>query len=284
MLRKLRERFAWFTPSMSFRHFLYALQFPVDKPNFDQHSNLETYLGNSQLYLSSIKNKFKGQRGFVIGNGPSLRFEDLERIKNEVSIASNKIYLAFDEVSWRPDFLTVADPLVWQKVRDVIWTHHDLVMLPSYLVDSCPFSGDAIVFRDLGNASDLWRVDNSVHFSSDLSKGAFGGYTVTYENLQLAVHLGLNPIYIIGCDHYYKGESETSPNLQVSTLDASNHFISGYRSPGEIVNAAPIEQMNESYRQARIFCDSQGIQIFNATRGGHLEEFERANFDDLFLL
>ena len=91
MLRKLRERFAWFTPSMSFRHFLYALQFPVDKPNFDQHSNLETYLGNSQLYLSSIKNKFKGQRGFVIGNGPSLRVEDLERIKNEVSIASNKI-------------------------------------------------------------------------------------------------------------------------------------------------------------------------------------------------
>ena len=29
-------------------------------------------------------------------------------------------------------------------------------------------------------------------FSDNLTKGAFGGGTVTYENLQIAVHLGLN--------------------------------------------------------------------------------------------
>ena len=37
-----------------------------------------------------------------------------------------------------------------------------------------------------------------------------GGRTITLAtNIQIAVHLGLNPIYLIGyCDHYY---NETKP-------------------------------------------------------------------------
>ena len=40
--------------------------------------------------------------------------------------------------------------------------------------------------------------------------------------------------------------------------------------------------MNDGYACARKFADREGIKIYNATRGGYLEAFERADFDDLF--
>jgi hypothetical protein len=245
-------------------------------------AEVERRIEESRPFFAALKNKYAGHRGFVIGNGPSLRLEDLELMKGEVTLAANKVYLAFDKVAWRPTYVTVVDPLVWEKVQDDIWKHHDAVLVPSYLPELKGGHGKAKTFRNLGNASDLWRVDGGLHFSDDFTKGAYGGYTVTYENLQLAVHLGLNPIYIVGCDHFYKGEDKMKPNDPIVTKDASNHFLPGYRVPGEIVNPATIDEMNEGFRQARDYCANHGVQLFNATRGGHLEVFERTSFDDLF--
>jgi hypothetical protein len=248
--------------------------------NYANH--VEKRILESYSYFAAMKNKYVGRRGFVIGNGPSLKLSDLEKIKDEVSIAANKVFLAFDKVSWRPNYVTVVDPLVWEKVQNEIWKHHDAVLIPSYLPELLNGSEKAKTFRSLGNASDLWRKDHGIYFSGDFCKGAFGGYTVTFENLQLAVHLGLNPIYIIGCDHFYKGETKMPPNTPVVTRDASNHFLPGYRAAGEVVNPATIEEMDESFAQARAYSEGIGIQILNATRGGHLDVFNRVKFDDLF--
>lgn len=248
----------------------------------EQQKDAERRIADSHSYFASIKNKFAGQRGFVIGNGPSLKLADLEKMKDEVTLAANKVYLAFDKVSWRPTFITVADPLLWEKVQDEIWKHHDTILVPSYLADIRGVQGKTQTFRFLGLAPDWAQKTPGSYFSSDLGVGMFGGYTVTYENLQLAAHLGLNPIYIIGCDHYYKGETRTMPETPIVTKDASNHFLPGYRTPGEVVNPAPIAEMDESYRQARDYCSGKNIKIINATRGGHLEVFERADFDELF--
>ena len=38
----------------------------------------------------------------------------------------------------------------------------------------------------------------------------------------------------------------------------------------------------EAYRDAKAACDSLGINVFNATRGGKLEVFPRVDFDSLF--
>ena len=35
-------------------------------------------------YLLSLKNKHKGRRAFIIGTGPSLKLEDLEKLEGEI--------------------------------------------------------------------------------------------------------------------------------------------------------------------------------------------------------
>lgn len=238
---------------------------------------------NSKSYFDSIKGIHAGRRAFVVGNGPSLRMSDLEKIEGEISIASNKIYLAFPNVNWRPSYYVVADDLVWNKIRNIIPTELYPVLIPHYLEsdDSVPcqtfrtlrFSG---LQREMGKSLDL------VEFSTDIGNGLYGTCTVTFENLQIAAHLGCNPIYIIGCDHKYIGEVNVIRDNVIPHGSTSNHFIENYRREGELVNPAPIEIMNRGYREARIFSDSQSVKIYNATRGGCLDAFERIDFDSLF--
>lgn len=37
-----------------------------------------------------------------------------------------------------------------------------------------------------------------------------------------------------------------------------------------------------AYQKIKKYADKKGIKIYNATRGGYLEIFERVNFDTLF--
>ena len=45
--------------------------------------------------LGALKDKHKGERCFIIGNGPSLKQTDLTKLKNEYTFGLNRIYLAF---------------------------------------------------------------------------------------------------------------------------------------------------------------------------------------------
>lgn len=227
--------------------------------------------------LAAIKNLHKGRRGFVIGNGPSLNMRDLTKLKNEVTIAANKIYLSFSETEWRPQYVTVCDSLVWKKIKHSLHNHYDTVFVPSTF-DTTECLADCISYRYLGNSVKADGSANSDAFSTDLAIGAYGGYSVTYDNLQLAVHLGLNPIYLLGCDHYYAGETCKTPDVPVSA-NSINHFSSEYRTAGEQVNPAPINLMTTAYAIASEFTSKHGVSIVNATRGGHLDVFERADLD-----
>ena len=85
----------------------------------------------SSIYFKSIKNKYAGKRGFVICNGPSLRMQDLDRIGSDISIASNKIYLAFSKTAWRPDIVSIADAVLWAKIAPVFSQKFPLVIADS---------------------------------------------------------------------------------------------------------------------------------------------------------
>lgn len=227
---------------------------------------------DEKTYWNDLKDIHAGKPGYVIGNGPSLKMEDLTMLKNKVTIASNKIYLAFEKTDWRPSYYTTADVILWEKLKCEIGKYFEHIHIPNYLDKG---SVKQVVYW---NSKPMGR---SKKFSGDMSKQTFSGHTVTYENLQFAVHLGLNPIYIIGCDHYYPGEKNIKAGKPIKQSADQSHFIKGYRKPGEVVYPASIADMENSYNEARKYAEANDIKIFNATRGGHLEIFQRVNFDDI---
>jgi hypothetical protein len=70
--------------------------------------------------LRALAGRHRGRRGVAIGNGPSLRVEDLDRLRGGITFASNKIFLAFDQVAWRPTFHSCSDILVAKNNREAI--------------------------------------------------------------------------------------------------------------------------------------------------------------------
>jgi len=231
----------------------------------------------SANYFESIRNLHAGKRGFIIGNGPSLKMKDLDRLQGEVSIASNLIYLAFGKTGWRPTYVTVVDNLVWEKLASDAHRYYRAVVIQDTL-DPERAKCVTYQFKSLGRAI---SVDDRVAFSSNAAEGLYGGSTVTYTNLQLARHLGLNPVYLIGCDHYYS-EPRDAKEMQAIENGSCNHFSSEYRVEGEMVNPAPIENMTRAYQVAQRYCEQGDFRVYNVTRGGHLEVFPRCGFDDLF--
>ncbi|MEM7601388.1 MAG: 6-hydroxymethylpterin diphosphokinase MptE-like protein [Verrucomicrobiota bacterium] len=239
--------------------------------------------------LKNLKDRETGKVGFVIGNGPSLQIGDLEclhELEGIVSIASNGIYLSYENTNWRPDYYSIADPLVWKKCKGEFSEFHDRVFSPRSL-RAKQDSDDAIYYRHLGVVPvENQRKSAERYFSSDLSVGAFSGGTVTYENLQLAAHLGLNPIYLVGCDHSYAGQGQSkTENVSREILHESgiqNHFSPHYRKPGEKVLSANVLQMDAAFEEARRYSDQGDTRILNATRGGNLEAFERTDLDLVF--
>lgn len=112
----------------------------------------------------------------------------------------------------------------------------------------------------------------------DLKNGVYDIATVTYSMLQIAVSMGIRDIYIIGCDNSYgkevKKDGTVVDNGTVSYFAGSD--------PKETKHAAATWEMDIAYEYAKKFAKEHDIHIYNATRGGHLEAFERVDFDSLF--
>lgn len=71
---------------------------------------------NNSLRLERLKDSHKGERCFLIGNGPSLTGEDLHLLKDEYTFGTNMVYKIFDKTDWRPSFHCVSDTIYASKL------------------------------------------------------------------------------------------------------------------------------------------------------------------------
>ncbi|MCK4900605.1 MAG: hypothetical protein KAS38_17625, partial [Anaerolineales bacterium] len=70
--------------------------------------------------LAELKDVHRGQRCFIIGNGPSLKNTDLSLLKEEFSFGMNRIYLMFPELGFSTTyFLSVNSLVIEQCAEDI---------------------------------------------------------------------------------------------------------------------------------------------------------------------
>jgi hypothetical protein len=149
--------------------------------------------------LRSLQNRHCGGRCFIIGNGPSLTMTDLEQLRDEVTFASNKIYLAFKMTSWRPTYYVLEDNHMIEQHHEEI-RHH--LSCPKFVTDQWRH-----LFR--GQRRVIWyprryaKENEFPRFSDNACDAVYCGYMVTYISLQLAYFMGFTQVYLIGVDFNY---------------------------------------------------------------------------------
>ena len=226
--------------------------------------------------LAAFKDKHKGERCYVIGNGPSLRISDLDRLRGEITFAANKIYLAFGQTDWRPTYYLVEDDLVALNNADTINQIIGMTKVFPKDLQHLLRPGDNTVYVNFPR-----NYDGYPRFSSNALECMFWGSTVLYMGIQLAFYMGIRQVYLIGVDFSFNVPDMVEGHQAVSTGQV-NHFHSDYREPGERWNLPRLDRQIPSFELAREFLKEHGGEIYNATRGGKLEVFPRVDFDRLF--
>lgn len=232
----------------------------------------------SKEKLEKLKNKHSGQRCFIIGNGPSLTKEDLELLSNEVTFASNRIFRIFDQTKWRPTYYAVFD--------DSIASAEDLTQFVNQLRCEAKFVREQ-GWRSNRKLKDVCYI-HSWHsrkylknpcFSKDLTKGIYTIATVTYSMIQIARYMGFSEIYLLGVDHKYRNELKKDGTV-VTNEKTKSYF--GQEGKHEKSVVAASWEMEEVYRYVENYAKENNFCIYNSTRGGCLEIFERVDLDNLF--
>ena len=224
--------------------------------------------------LGLLKNAYAGQRCFIIGNGPSLRQTDMNRLRNEFTFGLNRIYLLFPQMGFQTTFLVAINRLVLEQVGQEILDFSGPLFLPwssrKYLVHAPP-----------DNLRFLLTGCQSASFSRDVRGGLWSGATVTYVALQLAFHMGFKQVILIGVDHSFNTPGPANKEV-ISQGDDPNHFSPDYFGKDFRWQLPDLETSEKAYKMARSAYQDAGREVLDATLGGKLQVFPKVNYLSLF--
>ena len=231
----------------------------------------------NQAKLRQLNGEYPASRCFVMGNGPSLLKCDLTLLKDELTVGSNAQYLIWDSMGFTPNFLTVEDRLVAEdRASELCAMDQPLKVFPRDLSYCLGESKNTVFINFVRGYKPFPR------FSSDFEKVVYWGGTVSFLNLQLAYYLGCKEIYLIGFDHYYQIPDFVESHVITSQGDDVNHVHADYFGKGFRWHDPNLLRMEQAYLEARRFLEANGVKVFNATVGGHLEVFERVDYAQIF--
>ncbi len=233
---------------------------------------LHPWRRESRRKLAALKDSRKSERCFVIGNGPSLKNTDLSKLSSDFSIGMNRIFLAADELGFRPDILVCVNDLV---VEQSVEEFNNLKM-PKF------FSWRARKWLNMDSYTHfLYTTYTSPRFATDIGGRVWEGATVTNVCLQLAYHLGFSEVILIGVDHSFATKGTPNTTIQ-SEGDDPNHFSAAYFGKGFRWQLPDLETSELAYRMARKAYEADGRRILDATVGGKLDIFEKVDYESLF--
>ncbi len=241
------------------------------------NSYRENTLGMDPLWVDNIgrlrkyQNQHKGDRCFILGNGPSLAKTDLCMLRNEVTFGLNRVYLLFDEIGFTTTYYVAVNNLVIKQCAE------EIVRL------TCPkfISWEARKLLDFTPDMMFLRSQSGPKFYTDITEGVWEGATVTYVAMQVAYYMGFEKVFLIGLDHSFltKGKPHT---VVISQGDDYDHFDPKYFSTGFRWNLPDLETSELAYRVAKYQFEGAGREIVDATIEGKLEVFRKVDYYQLF--
>ena len=166
------------------------------------------------MNTSALENSRRGKRCFILGNGPSLKHQDLSFLRDEHVFVTNWFVLQDEFPKLRHCYLCVSDPHFWNFGEG----------LHPEMVEPVAAKSDLLAFFEQGAREPVERTKLRVHldrvffirlntgetvdhgfFSTNVPARLNLGFTVIIDLcLPIAYHLGFTECYLMGCDCDYK--------------------------------------------------------------------------------
>lgn len=196
--------------------------------------------------IDDFKALHTDKRLFVLASGPSLNRLNLEPLSRRLVMGLNRSFLIYPE------------------------THYHCCM-DQRLFDLFPEQLKKVryLFTLEGRSWGIpMRLLGSEGFSTDLTKGVYSGYTISYVALQVAIFMGFKEIIFLGLDLAHQ---------QGNTHFFGNDFHSRNHEETEFPRMKRMLEFGVQEAQRL------GVKIFNCSPVAELEGFEKISFEEAIL-
>jgi Protein of unknown function DUF115 len=246
-----------------------------------------------------LRDRHKGERCFILATGPSIREENLTGLKDELCIGVSQFFLHPDIQIINPKYHVLAPnhpPFNFNDLSKIFeglsksysqnmnyfFSHTNYeYSIYNFLQKFPQYQNKNIYYINYANSQQLNEKNYQNESLWDISKSPFVLRTVIYTAIQVALYMGCQKIYLLGCDHDY---------LQDMNRVTNHHF---YKEEDGISDVEHLSSFTtekwfgeyyfrwQQYRLMREYAQTKGCKIFNATQGGMLDVFPRVQLKDI---
>jgi hypothetical protein len=184
----------------------------------------------------------------------------------------NRIYLLFPTMGFPTTYFVSVNTLVIEQCAQEIQSL-DMPKFITWRARKWLADDPKVIFLDTD-------YTGPPTFSGDVQDRVFEGSTVTYVALQIAFHMGFEEVILIGVDHSFKTKGPANKPV-VSEGEDRNHFAPNYFGKGFRWQLPDLEASEQAYEMAREAFEADGRQVWDATIGGKLRIFPKADYDQI---
>jgi len=249
-------------------------------------------LNDKELLMRNhiFKNKHMGCRCFVIGNGSSLKKQDLSLLSNEITITVNAFYKHPIVEKWQPTYYCFSDPLLFdgstareiffQNLRQKI--HSSKFLVPVYAKNTVE-NQKLLPVDQTYYAAFRGTLNNGLNYNIDLTESIPGAQSVSQLAIMWSLYMGCSPIYLLGLDHDWLAHRGMDKHFHRGTT------IENYSKAEEDLSKIyykddlkAVLDLWKGYETILKITANKNISIINATEGGFLDVFERREYKSIF--
>ena len=242
---------------------------------------------------AALRNLHHGRRCFVLCNGPSVLKQDLAALEGELVISVSSGYHHPRYSLFRPWYhcvpqitygmFTEEDAVEWFREM------HERIGVAELFLNCTEeplvrrhglFPGRKV--RYLWLSEDMDQLQTRA--IPDLTTAVPRVQSVSVMCLMIAMYMGFRRIYLLGVDHDQFKTGEYKYFYVPTVLHGKDSEVhpDGRVRTSRYDEFQALARLWRQYRRLREIGAANGIEIFNATAGGELDEFPRVQFDSLF--
>ena len=232
------------------------------------------------LLNEKFRDTHKGERCFVIGNGPSLNNENLSVLKDEYTFTVNNLFLKEDFGNIRTTYHLFSDPkFIPQIEKTLLDLKRDCMPQAIFLESS--FYGKVMEGSPIYYYYNGVEVEHLKYMTLDLLKPLPFFCTVVQTAIAVALYMGFERIYLLGCDC-----TGIYNNIQGRQGKKITYYA--FKVPEEvnerIKNSIPIScehlffewyHIFKSYRLIKEYSEKKNVKIIDLTQDGILDVFPK---------
>lgn len=239
---------------------------------------------------AAFRDRCRGRRCFVVGNGPSLNRVDLASLAGETTIVMNSFNCHPVLQQWKPMFYCRAEPPETydssERIATIAAFTEGIDAREGYLF---PIGSRRIIEQHA-----LLPPDKVYYFKPvvdltewpggdcplDLTGPAPHAGNTGQLGIMLAIHLGCSPICLVGMDHDWLAHRSVSRHFYAaSPTEAGGSDDLGTYSYTEMMETTLREWRR--YQALGDLAAQRGCSILNASEGSFLDVFPTVRFDDI---